>query len=91
MTSGGPSLALALAFPAVLLLGCIWGGLRRRMPALLWLAPLPALAAALFAGDGALLELGNERLRLTFLLDRIWPGKQPEPDTKEEPCPSPSA
>ena len=40
------------------------------MPALLWLAPVPALAAALFAADGTLLELGNERLRLTFVLDR---------------------
>jgi multicomponent Na+:H+ antiporter subunit A len=70
MTSGGPILALALAFPPLLLLACLWAGLRARMPGLLWLAPLPALAAALFAGDGALLELGNERLRLTFLLDR---------------------
>jgi formate hydrogenlyase subunit 3/multisubunit Na+/H+ antiporter MnhD subunit len=70
MTIGGPLLALALAVPAVLLLACVSRGLRARMPMLLWLAPVPALAAALFAGDGALLELGNERLLLTFLLDR---------------------
>lgn len=30
-------------------------------------------------------------LLLTVALDRIWPGKPAEPDTKEEPCPSPSA
>ena len=70
MTNGSALLGLALAIPPALLLACLSGGLRARMPALLWLAPVPALAAALFAGDGALLELGNERLRLTFLLDR---------------------
>jgi formate hydrogenlyase subunit 3/multisubunit Na+/H+ antiporter MnhD subunit len=70
MINGSPLLALALAVPAVLLLACVSRGLRGHMPALLWLAPLPAAAAALFAGDGALLQLGNDRLRLTFLLDR---------------------
>jgi len=70
MSNGSPLLALALAAPVVLLLGCMSRALRARMPSLLWLAPVPALAAALFAGDGAVLELGNDRLRLSFLLDR---------------------
>jgi len=70
MSNGSPLLALALAAPVVLLLACVVRGLRARMPALLWVAPMPALAAALFGGDGAWLALGNDRLRLTFLLDR---------------------
>src|SRR5512147_502347 len=70
MSTGSPLLALALAAPVALLLACVVRGLRARMSALLWLAPVPALAAALFGGDGAWLALGNDRLRLIFLLDR---------------------
>jgi hypothetical protein len=70
MIDASALLGAALGLPSLLLLACLSSDLRRRMPALLWLAPVPALATALFAADGALLELGNERLRLTFLLDR---------------------
>ena len=66
MIAGSTLLGLALALPPAMLLACLSRGMRARMPALLWLAPVPALAAALFAADGTLLELGNERLRLTF-------------------------
>lgn len=70
MIDASTLLAVALGLPPLMLLACMPSGLRTRMPALLWLAPAPALAAALFAADGSLLELGNERLRLTFVLDR---------------------
>ena len=70
MIGGSTLLAVALGLPPLMLMACLSSGLRRRMPALLWLAPVPALAVALFAADGTLLELGNERLRLTFVLDR---------------------
>ncbi len=43
--------------------------LRRHMPALFVIAPLPALAAALCAGHESMLVLGNARFALRFALD----------------------
>jgi len=63
-------LALALGLPALLWLACLASGARRRMPGLLPFAPLPALAAALFAADGTTFALGSPRLSLAFALDR---------------------
>ena len=62
-------IAAALATPLVLLLACIGPSLRRRMPAVLAFAPMPALAAALFAARETPLVLGNGRFALTFTLD----------------------
>ncbi|MDM0105440.1 proton-conducting transporter membrane subunit [Variovorax sp. J22R24] len=62
-------LAAAIAVPLVLLLACAMPGLRRRMPALLPLAPLPALVAAFFAGDDSALIIGNPGYAMTFTLD----------------------
>jgi hypothetical protein len=48
MNTIGPGLLVAaLAAPLVLLAACLSRKLRRRALALLWFAPLPALAAAL--------------------------------------------
>jgi len=55
--------------PFALLLACMAGAVRRTMPRLLWLAPLPALAAALLALAAPALEIGAGRLRLVFELD----------------------
>ena len=55
--------------PLALLLACLSGALRRAMPRLLALAPLPGLAAAAFALHAPALEIGAGRLRLVFELD----------------------
>jgi formate hydrogenlyase subunit 3/multisubunit Na+/H+ antiporter MnhD subunit len=57
------------AVPLALLLACASGGLRRVMPRLLVLAPMPALAAAIFAMQAPALQIGAGRLRLVFELD----------------------
>lgn len=62
-------LPLALGVPLLLLLACALPALRRRLPALFVLAPLPALAAALLAGADPDLVLGNAFFALTFALD----------------------
>ena len=62
-------LAAAIGLPLLLLLACASASLRRRMPALLVLAPLPALAAALYADHASMLLLGNARFALRFALD----------------------
>ncbi|MFC4526947.1 hypothetical protein ISN76_09615 [Dyella halodurans] len=62
-------LAAAMGLPLLLLLACASARLRRRMPALFVLAPLPALAAALWAGHDSMLVLGNTRFALRFALD----------------------
>jgi multicomponent Na+:H+ antiporter subunit A len=64
----GVLLALAFATPLAMLAACLWPGPRARMPALLALAPLPALAAALLGGGG-MFALPRSLLRLTFALD----------------------
>jgi formate hydrogenlyase subunit 3/multisubunit Na+/H+ antiporter MnhD subunit len=62
-------LASALAFPLVLLLACLSPPALQRMPMLLAIAPMPALAAVLFAAEDGVLIVGPERLHLTFALD----------------------
>ena len=58
------------AWPLVMLLACARPEARRWMPRLLTLAPLPALAAALFAGSASPATLGAGPLELLFRLDR---------------------
>jgi formate hydrogenlyase subunit 3/multisubunit Na+/H+ antiporter MnhD subunit len=62
-------LVATIAVPLGLLAACLWGGPRRRMPGLLWLAPLPGLLAALSAADAPPLVMDAEGLRLTLALD----------------------
>ena len=62
-------LAFAIGLPLLLLLACASTRLRRTMPALFVIAPLPALAAALRAGHESMLILGNGRFALRFALD----------------------
>lgn len=69
MTTAGALLAITLAVPLAMLLACLSPQLRERMPALLALAPLPALAAALFAANGSTLVLPQALLGLTLVLD----------------------
>lgn len=68
MNGQGLLLALAFATPLGMLAACRWPGPRARMPLLLALAPLPALAAALL-GDGGVFALPRSLLRLTLALD----------------------
>lgn len=67
----GPAgwLATAMAVPLVMLLACVWPRLRRPMSALFVVAPLPALAAALFARSDSALIVGNAGYALTLALD----------------------
>jgi len=62
-------LSATWGLPLALLFACLSGSLRRAMPRLLVLAPLPALAAAAFALHAPALEIGAGRLRLIFELD----------------------
>jgi len=62
-------LAATLASPLFMLMACLSGYLRTRMPSLLWLAPLPAVAAALLAPNGSTLVLPVALLGLTLSLD----------------------
>lgn len=62
-------LAFAFVVPLGMLLACLWPRARYRMPSLLALAPIPALAAVLFAADNSALIVGSKRLHLTFALD----------------------
>jgi formate hydrogenlyase subunit 3/multisubunit Na+/H+ antiporter MnhD subunit len=55
--------------PFALLLACLAGAVRDAMPRLLWLAPLPGLAAAALSLGAPALELGAGRLGLVFELD----------------------
>jgi formate hydrogenlyase subunit 3/multisubunit Na+/H+ antiporter MnhD subunit len=63
-------LAIALVVPPGMLLACLWPRALNRMPSLLALAPIPALAAVLLAADDPALIIGSTRLHLTFALDR---------------------
>ncbi|MBL8526505.1 MAG: hypothetical protein JNL68_02355 [Burkholderiales bacterium] len=63
-------LGATLALPLAMLAACVLRGLRERMLGWLAIAPLPGLAAALFAVDAAPLVLGGASVRLTFALDR---------------------
>lgn len=62
-------LAIALVVPPGMLLACLWPRALNRMPSLLALAPIPALAAVLLTADDSTLILGSARLHLTFALD----------------------
>ncbi|MCB4824796.1 proton-conducting transporter transmembrane domain-containing protein [Roseicella aerolata] len=62
-------LVAAIGMPLLLLLACLHGAARRCMPGLLWIAPLPGLAAALLAADAPPLVMDAARLRLTLGLD----------------------
>lgn len=61
-------LAATPLVPLILLAACLSADGRRQMPAMLIIAPLPALAAALLAPD-ALLILDPGRFRFTLMLD----------------------
>src|SRR6476659_3263086 len=65
----GTLLVIALATPLALLAACLWKRARQRMPSLLVLAPLPALAAAWLVADGTTVVLPPSLLGLTFVLD----------------------
>jgi formate hydrogenlyase subunit 3/multisubunit Na+/H+ antiporter MnhD subunit len=69
VTGAGGLLVAALAAPLATLAACVSARARSRMPALLALAPLPALAAALLAPGAAPLVLFPPPLRLSLMLD----------------------
>ncbi len=69
MTDGEMLLAATLALPLAMLAACLSHQVRERMPMLLALAPLPAIAAALQAPDRPNLVLPKALLGLTFALD----------------------
>lgn len=63
------ALLIATMFvPLLMLAACLSAGVRRVMPCLLWLAPLPGLAAALLAVGAPPLVLDADRLRFTLEL-----------------------
>src|SRR5271154_2611850 len=62
-------LATAVGFPLLLLLASSGQSLRRRMPSLFAIAPVPALAAAVFAPRGTMLTFGHGPCALRFSLD----------------------
>ena len=66
----GDLLLATMLVPLMMLAGCLSAEVRRRMPRLLWLAPLPGLAAALFAVDAPPAVLDADRLRFTLELGR---------------------
>jgi formate hydrogenlyase subunit 3/multisubunit Na+/H+ antiporter MnhD subunit len=70
---GAPQLLLlllaALAVPVAMLFGCALAGFRQRIFSLLWIAPIPALAAALFGGTQTLVWDWSPG-RITLMLDR---------------------
>ncbi|MGH2456860.1 MAG: NADH/ubiquinone/plastoquinone (complex I), partial [Candidatus Limnocylindria bacterium] len=65
----GTLLVATLAVPVGMLAACLSRRVRDRMPALLGLAPVPALAAALLASGGPPLVLDQARLQFTLALD----------------------
>lgn len=64
------ALLVALVLPVAMLLACAGHESRGRMLGLLWLAPLPALAATFLAVDAAPIVLDPQRLQFTIALDR---------------------
>lgn len=68
MTGAGLLLAVALVVPLGMLLACLSPRQRGRMPSLLALAPVPAVAAALLGSGGALV-LPQALLGVSFALD----------------------
>lgn len=69
MTASHLLLLATVAGPVGLLLACLSARARPLVPRLLWLAPLPGLAAALLAAGAPPLVLDAARLRLTLGLD----------------------
>lgn len=70
MNTIGPGLlAAALATPLVMLAACLSQRLRRYVLALQWLAPIPALAAALLALGGAPLVFEQPTFHASLFLD----------------------
>lgn len=67
---GAALLVIALAVPLAMLLVCVAQPARERMPVLLALAPLPALAAACLGDTGSTVVLPQALLGLTLMLDR---------------------
>ena len=69
MIAASALLILALITPLAMLAACVSRELRRRMPAWLAFAPVPALAAALLAHYSAPLVMFPPPLRMTLTLD----------------------
>lgn len=69
MISAEMLLLISFATPVALLLACGSRTLRGRIPRLLVLAPLPALATALLAVNSPPVVLDETRLHITFTLD----------------------
>ena len=69
MTASALLIAAAVGTPLAMLLACLASGVRERMPPLLGLAPIPALAAALLADDTPLV-FGNAQFALSFAMDK---------------------
>ena len=63
-------LVAAILLPLAMLLACVRPAGRVRMLGLLWLAPLPALAAAFLAVGAPPIVLDPDRLQFTLALDR---------------------
>lgn len=70
MTASELLLAATLAVPLAMLAACLSRVLRAHMPALLWVAPLPALATASFAAQDTTVVLPRALFGLTLMLDR---------------------
>ena len=64
------ALPVAILLPLAMLVACVRPDLRQRMQGLLWLAPLPALAAAFLAVDAPPIVLDPDGLQFTLALDR---------------------
>ena len=62
-------LVLTIVVPLAMAAACLGPKIRARMPAFLWIAPLPALAASIWAVGSAPIVASPERLRLTLGLD----------------------
>src|SRR5262245_26525931 len=69
MTSPELWLGAGLAVPFAMVALCLFRSARERMPALLMLAPLPALVACLTVADRSQMVLPGALLGLTFRVD----------------------
>jgi formate hydrogenlyase subunit 3/multisubunit Na+/H+ antiporter MnhD subunit len=69
MTDATILLSSALALPGILLLLCLFPSARMRMPALAVMAPVPALAAALFAERDTPVTVAAHFFQATLALD----------------------
>ncbi|HEU4678559.1 MAG TPA: proton-conducting transporter membrane subunit, partial [Terrimicrobiaceae bacterium] len=67
--NGNWLLLAAVAFPLVLLLTCLLGRLRNAMPRLLWVAPFPALVAAIISPWDVPMVLSGAPYHATLRLD----------------------